>query len=72
MKPGYRTTEFASVVASLLVSVLVLSGVVGPGEEDEVQGIVEELLLAAGSLLANAAVVVTYVRSRTELKRNGQ
>lgn len=72
MKSGYRTTEFATVVATLLVSVLVLCGAIGPGEEEEARGMIEELVLAVGTLLTNAAVVVSYVRSRTALKRDGQ
>lgn len=69
MKAGYRTTEFAALVASLVVTILVLSGVMNAEEEAAVHGALVEIVLALGSLLTNTAVVVAYIRSRTELKR---
>lgn len=68
-KAGYRTTEFATVLASLVVTVLVLAGVVDAGDEARLQDALVEIVLAIGSLLSNAAIIVAYIRSRTELKR---
>lgn len=68
MKAGYRTTEFAAVLASLVVTVLVLAGVVNAEEEAEVHDALVQIVLAVGSLLSNAAIIVAYIRSRTMLK----
>lgn len=68
-KAGYRTTEFATVLASLVVTVLVLAGVVQAGDEPRLQDALVQIVLAIGSLLSNAAIIVAYIRSRTELKR---
>lgn len=69
MKAGYRTTEFATVLASLLVTVLVLAGLVDGGDEARLQDALVQIVLALGSLLSNAAIIVAYIRSRTALKR---
>jgi hypothetical protein len=69
LRAGYRTTEFATVLASLLVTVLVLAGVMNAEEEQAMHGALVEIVLALGSLLSNAAVVVAYIRSRTALKQ---
>lgn len=71
MKPGYRTTEFATVVASLIVTTLVLLGVIRPGEEAALREVLVDVVMALGSLAANAAILVEYIRSRTTLKQNG-
>lgn len=68
MKAGYRTTEFAAMVASLVVTVLVLLGVLNTGDEAAIEDALVEIVLALGSLASNAAVVVAYIRSRTALK----
>lgn len=68
MKPGYRTTEFAAVLASLVVTVLVLLDVVNRGDEAHLRDALGEILMAVGTLLSNAAIIVAYIRSRTELK----
>lgn len=69
MKPGYRTTEFATVLASLVVTVLVLLGVVNDGDKAPLRDALGEIVMALGTLLSNAAIIVAYIRSRTELKR---
>jgi hypothetical protein len=69
MKAGYRTTEFSTVLASLAVTVLVLLGVVDGRDEAPLREALVEIVLALGSLLSNAAIIVAYIRSRTELKR---
>lgn len=69
MKPGYRTTEFATVLASLVVTVLLLLGVVNDGDEAPLRNALGEIVMAVGTLLSNAAIIVAYIRSRTELKR---
>jgi hypothetical protein len=71
MKPGYRTTEFATVVASLIVTTLILLGVIRPGEEAALREVLVDVVMALGSLAANAAILVEYIRSRTTLKQNG-
>ncbi len=69
VKPGYRTTEFAGVVASLVVTLLVMVGIVAPGDEEEVTGVLAEAIVAGSTFVANALVLVAYIRSRTEVKR---
>lgn len=72
MKAGYRTTEFAAVLASLVVTILVLGGVVNAEDEAQLHEAVVQIVLAIGSLLSNAAIIVSYIRSRTALKSNGK
>jgi hypothetical protein len=69
MKPGYRTTEFATVLASLVVTVLVLLGIVNDVDEAPLRDALGQIIMAVGTLLSNAAIIVAYIRSRTELKR---
>lgn len=71
MKAGYRTTEFAAVLASLVVTVLVLAGVVNADDEAQLHEAVVQIVLSIGSLVSNAAVIVAYIRSRTALKTAG-
>ena len=70
-KAGYRTTEFAAVLASLVVTILALAGVINADEEEGLHGALVEIVLALGSLLSNAAIIVAYIRSRTVLKGAG-
>lgn len=72
MKAGYRTTEFAAVLASLVVTILVLGGVVNAEDEAKLHEAVLQIVLAIGSLLSNAAIIVSYIRSRTALKKGGK
>jgi hypothetical protein len=69
VKPGYRTTEFAGVVASLVVTLLVMAGIAAPGDEEELTGVLGEAIVAGSTFVGNALVLVAYIRSRTEVKR---
>jgi hypothetical protein len=71
LKPGYRTTEFAAVLASLVVTILVLAGVINAEDEARWRETVLQMVLAIGTLLSNAAIIVAYIRSRTALKAGG-
>jgi len=72
MKPGYKTTEFYGTLAALIVGALVLLNVLGPGEHEELAQAIAETFTAASVAVTNAAVVVAYIRSRTELKKQEQ
>jgi hypothetical protein len=68
VKPGYKTTEFAGAIASVLITILVLVGVVQEGEHKELEEALIGIITALAVVASNAAVLVAYIRSRTALK----
>lgn len=62
MKPGFKTTEFWVTLATNLIGLLVLFGVVGPEQQ-------EELVQAAGGLVS-AISSAAYAISRGNAKVN--
>ena len=68
LKPGYATTEFWVTVASQLVAVLALVGLVSFGDVAGIQDATSKAIVGAAAVLANALVVVRYVRGRMDLK----
>lgn len=62
MKPGYKTTEFYAMLAGIVVTLLVTTGVIGESDSSTWQGLLAELLPALGGIVA-------YIWSRTQVKR---
>jgi hypothetical protein len=68
IKPGYKTTEFAGAIASVVITILVLVGVVQEGDHQNLEEALIALITALAVVASNAAVIVAYIRSRTALK----
>ena len=68
MKPGYKSTEFYGMLAAVIVGALVLLKILEPGEHQDLTQAITNVFTGAAVTIANAAVVVQYIRSRTELK----
>ena len=69
MKPGYKTTEFYGMIAVLITGALVLFQIIEPGEHEELERAIAELIGAGAVIVANAAVAIQYIKARTELKQ---
>jgi hypothetical protein len=68
-KPGFKTTEFWTAVASQLLTLLALVGLIGPGDLATLQDAVAKCVAAVALFAANAWVVVRYIQSRTQVKQ---
>jgi len=69
MKPGYKTTEFWLAAFSYIGGLLVLLGVVNQAEADQIFAAAAQMVQAAAALIIAIAPLLTYIRSRAELKR---
>ncbi len=67
-KPGWKTTEFWMALATALISVLVVLGLVSPTDSDAASGAISNAITSIFALVANATVIYKYIHSRTELK----
>jgi hypothetical protein len=69
-KPGFQTTEFWATLASQLLALLALAGLIGAGDLAPLQDAVGKCVAAAAVFATNAWVVVRYVQRRTHLKQS--
>jgi hypothetical protein len=67
-KPGYRTTEFVTTVAALVVAALVAAGALAPEERDGATAALSDAVMAGLALWGALRVVAAYVEGRTRLK----
>lgn len=68
MKPGYKSTEFYGMLAAVITGALVLTQVLEPGDHQDLTEAITNVFTGAAVAIANAAVVVSYIRARTDLK----
>lgn len=68
MKSGWQSTEFWITLATQILPLLAMLGVIQPGDRATVEGAVVNAITAVGSFVAAAAVLWRYIASRTELK----
>lgn len=68
MKPGYKSTEFYGMLAAVITGALVLVKVLEPGDHQELTGAITNVFTSTAIAIANAAIVVSYIRARTDLK----
>jgi len=71
MKPGYKTSEFWISISGQILAVLVLIGLLAPGDQETLGVSIAKSVEAIGVIIANAAVVIHYIKSRTIIKGNG-
>jgi len=68
MKPGIATTEFWVTLATAIIGILLVLGVVpGTFPQNEVVAAIEKI---AGAVIA-IFVALGYIKARTEVKKNG-
>lgn len=70
MKPGYKSTEFYGMLAAVITGALVLTKILEPGDHQDLTEAITNVFAGAAVAIANAAVVVQYIRARTDLKLN--
>jgi hypothetical protein len=68
MKPGYKTTEFWLAIASQLLGILVVLGVITPEQQDAFAGALQHI---AGAIMMVGSGF-GYSLSRGIAKRNGK
>ncbi len=71
VKPGWKTTEFWVSIVAQITTVLVLIGVLNQGDSTSLNASIAESIEAVGIVIVNALVVLGYIKSRTEVKKNG-
>lgn len=67
MKPGYKTTEFATTLAAV-VAILVLAGALTPAEGEGLETAVSQAVEGIGAIIGIALIVREYIKSRTAVK----
>lgn len=68
-RPGYLTTEFWLALVAQALPLLVTTGVIAPGDVNTLEGALTRIINSAAALLAAAWVLVSYIKSRTEVKK---
>lgn len=71
-KPGWQTSEFWIALASQLLALLVLAGVLSPADRGTLEAAVSNSIAAVFTIVASASVVIQYIAARTSLKRGRQ
>lgn len=69
MKPGYKTSEFYLTIIAQVLSLLAVVGVINAGDVQPMYQVIGEMIAAGVVVLAGAWQVVSYIKSRTELKK---
>lgn len=68
LKPGWKTSEFAVVLVTQIITILVLVGVIPAQDQTMLTTSVTEIVAAMTTVIANAVVVWKYIQERTTLK----
>lgn len=70
-KPGWKTTEFWISVAAQILAVVVLLGLMSQSDSETVGQAISQSIEAVGVIVANAAIILGYIKSRTTAKNGG-
>lgn len=68
MKPGWQTSEFWVTCITQVLAIMVGAGVVPQGDSPSLSAALQGIVNGAAAVIASAAVVVTYIMSRTRIK----
>jgi hypothetical protein len=68
MKPGWQSSEFWIALVGQALAVLALTGAINVGDKDKIETALANAVTAVFTILSSAAVVVRYIKSRSELK----
>jgi hypothetical protein len=72
VKPGIFTTEFFTTVGAVAVQgviMFVMAGIIKESDQESVTKSVSGLIGSLGAFAGNAWAIYTYIRSRTEIKK---
>lgn len=69
MKPGYKTTEFYLTIIGQALSLLAVLGIINASDVQPMYQLIGEMIAAGVVVVAGAWQVVSYTKSRTELKK---
>ena len=69
-KPGWQTSEFYTALIAQILPLLVTTGVIGPSDVSTLEGALTRIVTASTAILGAAWVIVSYIKSRTEVKTN--
>ena len=72
IKPGWKSSEWWTTMATILVSLLVALGLVPQADASGVQGHLAAMVAAAFAFVASALAVATYLVTRFKLKARQQ
>ena len=70
MTKGWQTTEFWVTLVPQALTVLVVLGVIKPGDKDTLEGAIINAVSAVGILATSATTLWQYIRQRTALKES--
>lgn len=68
MKPGILSTEFWISLIGQLVSILVLTGVLAPGDATDINAFVAKAAVQIAALIGSIALAWKWIHDRTKLK----
>jgi hypothetical protein len=68
MKPGWQSSEFWIALVGQALAVLALTGAINVGDKDKIETALANAVTAVFTILSSTAVVVRYIKSRSELK----
>src|SRR5262245_16709172 len=68
MKPGWQSSEFWIALVGQALALLALTGTIASGDKDKLETALANAVTAVFTILSSAAVVVRYIKSRSELK----
>lgn len=69
LKPGYKTTEFWVLLASKVLSLLALLGVIAPTDVSTLNDAAAKLFSALGVILVQGVLIWHYISQRSNLKQ---
>lgn len=69
MNKGYKTTEFWIAVSTAIIFVLVFLKIVPQEQSDSLVPLLSDALEKLSALILAISTIVTYVKGRTELKK---
>lgn len=69
MNKGYKTTEFWLAISTAIIFVLVFLKIVPQEQSDSLVPLLSDALEKLSALILAISTIVTYVKGRTELKK---
>ncbi len=67
-KPGWMTSEFWLSLATQVVAVLVLTGVIKPGDQQTILGATANIVTGVFAIVSSTITLLTYIQGRNALK----
>lgn len=71
-KPGWQTTEFWLSLATSVITVLVVTGLLKPTDQNKIAEAVNGVITSIFAVVAHGAVVYKYIHERSAIKKAGK